>query len=174
MAWKSTLEKCLDVARYLDSGKIIIGLCRVKSVSNVNSYMSDKREHCAMECLDGDNDDECCFDVCFGEMSGIIKNKVLNRTALILSITKGSQVDDQELKVTTNSLVKCAEHLRTMSMEAIGECGIRLYNLELTKCVLLENFNNCPNMDSECKKYMRYANPCKRSRKTWLFATKDQ
>lgn len=120
--------------------------------------MSDKREYCAMECLDGDNDDECCFEKCFGEMSGIYKDNALNHTALKFSITKRSHVGDDGVFVTEKSLLECMKRFKFL--KKLGACQIPLHVLEVTKCVLIENFVNCPNMDPECNKYKNFIKPC--------------
>lgn len=110
-----------------------------------------------MSCLDGDAEFdysiECCFEDCFADTSGICRNKVLNYTALLSSVTWGGEVDDELLKIAEQSIETCKSKVKLSDISP-SYCNIPTYVYLFTQCVLTENYMNCPEVtadpSSEC------------------------
>lgn len=122
------------------------------------SYTLENRENC-MKCLEGDEDRNCCYEECFAEQSGIFKNDTFDSKALLFSITRGEQVEEEFVKITQQSIIKCPEG----KTKGAIVCGIPTSVYVAIQCVLTQNYINCPKVaaSTECQSFKALLAPCK-------------
>jgi hypothetical protein len=114
-----------------------------------------------MGCLGDAEADICCYDECFVEKSEILINGEINKENLLLSITKGGSVSEEEQIVVKKSMVTCEDKLKRMAKQKTCKIGDNIFNF--VQCVLTQNYLNCPNVteNEECKSLGTVLSKCK-------------
>lgn len=135
------------------------------------SHSIENRENCSMECLANEGD-LCCYDECFAEQSGIYVDEKFDSQALLNSLTRDGSVGEAEIAVVKRSIEKCEKAANKNFTAEV--CEIPLYVYNITQCVFMQNYKNCPNVleNLECQKLGKVLDPCTKIRKLETTARK--
>lgn len=107
------------------------------------------RRVCVMECLQGD-DNECCYNMCYANVTGIYANDTFNPAFLEQSLTNNNTADAATLAVVKQVISECAA---TIPVSQPLSCDVPEFIFHRARCCLIKGFPKCPKAlaNNDCK-----------------------